>query len=322
MKLIVTGANGFVGRAFLRRLVGVPSSVEGATKGREPRPQVIGIVRSASSATSLNAEFPVVHTAVFGALSPEERHALVANADVVVHLAWSSVPRSANADPVSDLHANVTQGLEFIEECGKAGVRRFIFLSTGGTMYGAACTVPHKESTAPDPIGAYGSSKFCLEQYLLVRAKHLGMEAQVLRPGNLYGSVHSMKRDQGVVEHWMNCLLSNRSIEVWNSLDAVRDYVFIEDMIDVLLVAIERPISHPVLNVGTGVGTSLHQLRDLVFSTAGAAVSLVVHGTDPPPVVANILDPGLLDLTWGVRPRTSLSTGAASMWKALTTGRS
>lgn len=318
MKVVITGANGFVGRSLLHRLVN--GKAFGDVAASVPLGAVlepIAVVRSASSAAALRRSFPGLDVVDVNAGGWE---ACLRNANAVVHLAWSTVPVSANADPGVDLEANLTGGLRLLEACGRAGIGRFIFVSSGGTLYGAGNGVPHTEVTRTEPQGAYGASKYCFENYLQVRASHYGFGALALRPANLYGYTGIARKDQGVVEQWMDRILHQRTIDVWNGLDVVRDYVFIDDMIDVLVAAIEQPLTVPVLNVGTGVGTSLRDLLELLGGISGSEAVISLRGASPPAVPWNVLDPSLLQRTWNLAPRMALVQGATALWKARATG--
>lgn len=318
MKVVITGANGFVGRSLLHRLVnGKAFGDMPASMLPEAVLEPMAVVRSASSAAALRMSFPGLSVVDVSAGGWE---ACLTNAHAVVHLAWSTVPVSANADPGGDMEANLSGGLRLLEACGRVGIDRFIFVSSGGTLYGAGNGVPHSEATVIEPRGAYGASKYCLENYMQVRASHHGFRALALRPANLYGYTGSARKDQGVVEQWMDRMLHQRPIDVWNGLDVVRDYVFIDDMIDVLVAAIERPLTEPVLNVGTGVGTSLKNLLGLLERITGREAMISLRGASPPAVPWNVLDPSLLERTWTMAPRMTLLQGATALWTARSGG--
>lgn len=302
MKVVITGAAGFVGKALLEELTGTLAARE-----------VCAVLRTGSSASMLRALFPTVRAMV--ADGPEEDlDRMLNDADVVVHLAWTSVPVTANMDMVADMAANVSGGLRLLEACGRAGIGRFIFLSSGGTVYGRGHGSPHRESAPLDPVGAYGAGKACMEHYVRLRAAHHGFQAKVLRPGNLYGSAAGNKKDQGVVEHWIESLRSGQAIEVWNGLDVVRDYVHIKDMVAVLMAAIVTDDLPDLLNVGTGRGTSLERLRDMLFAVTGRSVPLIMRGNEPPAVPWNVLDPALLERSLRGHSFAVLEEGLAREW--------
>ncbi|HRH38268.1 MAG TPA: NAD-dependent epimerase/dehydratase family protein [Flavobacteriales bacterium] len=316
MGILITGANGFVGRALLDRCVngrslrnnkGVSDPMTGAG--------LTAVVRSHATVEALAGTFAGIEV-----VSMNDTAALdqaLSSSHTVVHLAWDSVPASANSDVPSDLARNVTTGLEFIERCGKAGVKRFIFLSSGGTVYGARCDAPHKESAQLDPIGAYGSAKCCFERYLGVRAPHYGMEHLVLRPANLYGRTATAKVDQGVVEHWLRSAAGGGAVDVWNGMEVVRDYVFIDDMVDVLMDCIASMPRVPVLNVGTGIGSDLHQLRAVIERVTGRHLVLNDRRSVRAGVEGNILDPSLLHSSLGPRRWVELEEGVDLLWRAM-----
>lgn len=315
MKVVITGANGFVGRALLRRLV------DGAASPLATMPagvvDTVAVVRSTSSAEELRADFPHVRVEVVKDTRTDALQEVLIGTDAVVHLAWSSVPVSANLDPLADLDANVTGGLRLLEACGRAGIGRFIFISSGGTLYGAGhARVPHTEHAPVEVMGAYGAGKYCMEEYVRLRAAHHGFDHIILRPGNIYGRVDGRPREQGVIEQWMDRLLSGDAIDVWNGLDVVRDYVHIDDMVDALVAALVGGSGPRSLNVGTGHGTSLKELSELLMRVTGRSVAFQVKGNTPPAISWNVLDPGLLMKTWGLRPAICSEERIKALWEA------
>ncbi len=314
MKVVITGATGFVGRALL------DSAVNGASMDAPTRSggmEVVALVRSEASKGELSAAFPMIRVECTQGLHHEGLVQVLEGADAVVHLAWSTVPLSANSDPVADLDANVTAGLRLLEASGAAGIRRFIFVSSGGTLYGPGTAhVPHTEHTPVQMMGAYGAGKFCLEEYIRLRAGHHGFEYVILRLGNLYGRVDRRPREQGVIEQWMDKLAVGDAIEVWNGLDVVRDYVHIDDMVAALQAVIANPVVPPVLNVGSGHGTSLRELSELLARVTGRVVSFRVKGQVAPVIPWNVLDPSLLRTTVGVRPGPCSEDRLRALWSA------
>ena len=321
MRITITGASGFVGRMLVQRLFdGVLADGSAATVNRIPGITLSLVVHRQSSVDHLHRMHPgsTVHR-VHGWSDPELMPALE-GADVLIHLAWSTVPRSAAQDPARDAQVNVEGGLHLIESAARAGVKRIVFVSSGGTVYGRRSGAPIKENVPLDPTNAYAAGKSCFEEYLGIRAAHHGMEHVILRAANLYGDPHGPTKQQGVVEHWSQCIFQRRPIEAWHGLEVVRDYLHVDDMVDALLAAIVHPLQSHVFNVGTGVGTSLGELAARLFSVAGTEVPIHVPPGAHADLPWNVLDSTLLHDQWGLAPKVALNDGLQRTWLSLHKG--
>lgn len=309
VKLVLTGAGGFIGGAVLHRcttdaVAGGPVHVRALVSGEAGRER---IARAHPGVEALPLYRPD------GSIDAEA----FAGSDVFLHAGWSSVPATAGADPAEDLRSNVEGGLRSIEAAAAAGVRRIVFLSSGGTVYGEPRHLPIREDHPMVPENSYGAAKLCLERYLGVRAAHHGMEHVVLRPGNVYGRPRAHERPQGVVEHWMMALLRGAPLEAWNDLAMVRDYLYIDDLVDAIMAALHRPLRSTVLNVGTGIGTDLRTLAELLQEVAGRKAPVIVRSSVKGTITANVLDASRLREEWGIAPRVGLREGAARTWAGL-----
>lgn len=312
MKLILTGASGFIGGALVDRLIN-------GTAGMEPG-AIRALVSGPAGIRSLAGRFPGLRT-----ISMQDPavplHEAFSGCDTFLHAGWSTVPSTAEADPLADLRTNVAGGVQLIEAAAAAGVRRIVFLSSGGTVYGEPLRLPIPEEHPTDPMNSYGAGKLSLEHYLAVRSTHHGIEHVILRPSNVYGrsSVHG--RPQGVVEHWMMALIRSLPQHTWNDPRMVRDYLFIDDLLDAIEASLHRPLQSHVFNVGTGIGTSLERLAALMGAVTGCAMDLRMEPHSGPVVGANVLDASRIAAQWGVVPRISLEEGLARTWKGLRAGK-
>ena len=298
MKVVLTGASGFMARAFLERLLAANET-----------PELVLLAGSRSSVELLQAAYPGL--AVEGPW-PSGGHALreaLRDADVLFHFAWSTMPSTAAADPLRDLRENVVAGMELLDQVKEAGVRRMVFISSGGTVYGEPRYLPIDEEHPLAPQSPYGISKLTFEHYLRQHAERHGYGHLVLRPANVYGNTRVDGRPQGVLEHWMRRMVDGRSLEVWNDLGMVRDYVYIDDMVEVLWRVLQQDALSGVLNVGTGVGTSLQQLIDMLERMTGRQARVERAAVPVKAVTANVLSPQLLIEQVGALPFLGLHEG-------------
>lgn len=287
---LVLGAGGFIGGHLCRELRRRGASVHGFGR-RRSYPEALEGVRWTTGEFSDRA---ALARAVDGA-------------EHVFHLLGGTTPESSNKDPVADLTAGAVASLHLLDICRAAGVRKVVFLSSGGTVYGVPASTPIREDAPTDPISAYGVSKLAVEKYLhLYRHLH-GLDHAVLRVANPFGPWQDPDRRQGVVPALMQAVLDGRPAEIWGDGRVVRDYLYAADAAEAVAEAAAYAGPHRVFNVGSGVGRSvLDILRDVAAALGrGADAAAAVHkpgrATDVP---VNVLDTSLIRREMGWAPRT------------------
>lgn len=184
----------------------------------------------------------------------------ISGCDTVFHLANTNTPASSNKNMIMDLQDNVKNTLRLLDICRDEGVRRVIFLSSGGTIYGIPSVVPTPETAETSPICSYGISKLSIEKYLYLYEHLYGLEHRVIRLSNPYGPYQVSLKNQGVVSAFVSKALNNQRIEVWGDGSVVRDYIYIDDVVDALLMSVFHTGDERVFNIGSGEGVSLREL--------------------------------------------------------------
>ncbi len=309
MKLVITGASGFMGREFLERLL------------REERAtDAVLLAGTTSSAEALRQRYPQLRVAGPWPLGGLEVKEAFAGADQLFHFAWSTMPSTAAAEPLRDLQENVMAGMHMLEQARQAGVGRIVFLSSGGTVYGDPRYLPIDEEHVTVPLNPYGISKLSFELYLRAHAERWGYRYLILRPSNVYGNIRVEGRPQGVIEHWMRRMATASPVEVWNDLSLVRDYVYIEDMVEVLYQVLNMPGLSGVMNVGTGVGHSLSDVLAVLGSVTGMTAKVQARDLQVRAVSSNVLDPQKLGRELGFTAKVSLATGVERLWHRMGAG--
>ena len=186
------------------------------------------------------------------------------NCEVCYHLACSTVPKSSNEDPAYDAQTNILDTLHLLDNACKAGVKKVVYMSSGGTVYGPPLELPITEAHLTEPICAYGISKLAIEKYLALYQRLHGLEYAVLRVSNAYGPGQRMDSGQGAVAAFLGKALRGQTIEIWGDGSNVRDYIYIDDVIAALLAATLYKGEERVFNIGTGTGRSLNQVLDAI----------------------------------------------------------
>ena len=183
------------------------------------------------------------------------------------HAAQISVPASVS-DPVFDADINIKGLLNLLEAARKYGVGKFIFISSGGAIYGEASEYPTSEGHQPQPLSPYAVSKFSSEHYLEYYRHQYALDYTTLRYANIYGPRQIPHGEAGVVAIFMDNLLKERKSTLNHFVEdekgMVRDYCYVGDVVKANLLALEKG-SGDFFNIGTGAGTKTSELYDTIF---------------------------------------------------------
>jgi UDP-glucose 4-epimerase len=187
------------------------------------------------------------------------------------HAAQANVPASV-VDPVYDASVNVLGGLNLVRLSAAHGVRKFIYISSGGAMYGEPDPgdLPVKESAPARPLSPYGASKQALEAWLGVYQRTYGLDFTVLRYANIYGPRQSVREEGAVVAVFATRMAADQPVTIDGTGAQTRDFVYVGDCVTANLSALERG-SGMAFNIGTGRETSIREIFDAMAETAGYA---------------------------------------------------
>jgi UDP-glucose 4-epimerase len=180
-----------------------------------------------------------------------------ADCDVVVHEAAQVDVRKSVADPAGDAEINVVGSIRLLEAAAKAGVKRFVFASSGGAIYGEPVEVPQTESHPANPLSPYGYAKLCVEHYMNL---YPALSCVALRYANVYGPRQNAKGEAGVIAIWAPRMWADDEVTINGSGAQTRDFVYVDDVVAANLAAIDGDF-RGAYNVGTGVETSINDLH-------------------------------------------------------------
>lgn len=229
---------------------------------------------------------------------------------VVNHHAAQIDVRKSVETPLYDAEVNVLGGINLLEACRAAGVRRFIYASTGGAIYGEPDYLPADERHPERPICHYGVSKHALEHYLYLYRRLYGMEFVALRYANVYGPRQDPLGEAGVNAIFIGKMLAGERPTIFGDGEQVRDYVYVGDVARANIAALTRG-DDLFINIGTGVGTTVNE----VFSTIARVVGFEGEPVYAPPrkgeVLRVVLDNRLAREALGWEPRVSFPEGIA-----------
>jgi UDP-glucose 4-epimerase len=255
MRVVITGAAGFIGSTLVDRLLREGHSVLAvddlssghvdnlADSANDPH---LTFVESDVSADTARGEMTSYHAEVF------------------FHLAAQMDVRNSVADPVRDARNNVLGSLAVIECARASGARKFVFASSGGTIYGSQAKYPVDESARVDPQSPYGASKVCGEIYLGVYRHLHGLETTALALGNVYGPRQDPYGEAGVVSIFISALLEGRPTTIFGAGETTRDYVYVDDVVEAFVLAAGSAGNGLRLNIGSGHEISVRALHRLI----------------------------------------------------------
>lgn len=257
-----------------------------------------------------------------------EARALLAGGGFTVfnhHAAQMDVRKSVD-DPVFDAHVNVIGLLNLLEGARSGAVRRIVFASSGGTVYGEGAPTPTPETAGKLPASPYGTAKLTSEYYLATFSQLFGMEAVALRYSNVYGPRQNPHGEAGVVAIFGKRLLEGEPITIYGDGEQTRDLVYVEDVAAANLIAAERPLSalqsldSRAFNIGTGVETSVNRLAELIASAAGRPSEVRRAPARAGEIQRSALAVTKAERELGWRPRVSLPEGLARTMRWIAEG--
>jgi UDP-glucose 4-epimerase len=250
--------------------------------------------------------------------------------DVVAHLAAQIDVRRSVDDPVFDARVNVLGTLnlaEAVRSSPSARRTRIVFASTGGALYGDFVTPPSPEASPKDPDSPYGISKLSVEHYLAYYGRVHGLNAVVLRFGNVYGPRQDPHGEAGVVAIFCGRLLDGRPLTVFGDGRQTRDYIYVGDVASAFLTAAAAPLSPPerldarAFNVGTGVETSVIELAEMLRRAAGASAPIEFAPKRPGELARSVLAPAKAAEKLGWTASTPLERGLKETYAWFATKR-
>ncbi len=234
----------------------------------------------------------------------------VRGCDVVFHLVSTTLPKSSNENPLFDLASNVGGTLQLLDAVRKHGVRKVVFASSGGTVYGRTKASPIHESHATDPTCSHGIGKLTIEKYLQLYKELHGLDYCALRIANPYGERQRTEKAQGAIGVLLERVLNGRPFDIWGDGSVVRDYIYVGDVVRALIAgAAVGETPSKVFNVGTGRGTSLNQLVDVVEHVTGRRAQRIYSPARSFDISENVLDTSRATEELGWTASVSLEDG-------------
>lgn len=296
MKITIFGGGGFIGSTIADRLLKDDHELRIFER---PRVEPYRKFSDGERVEWLTGDLMSVHdvsTAIYGV-------------DVVLHLVSTTLPKNSNDDPIYDVQSNLVATLQLLNAMVAKQVRKIVFISSGGTVYGNPLYLPIDENHPTEPRVSYGITKLAIEKYLLMFQDLHGIKANILRVANPFGERQRVETAQGAVGVFLSKAIQNQPIEIWGDGSVTRDYLYISDVAEAFARAVNYDGAKSVFNISSGVGTSLNEMIILLEQVLGRAVVRNYRPGRPFDVPISVLANSLARQELGWEPQVTLVDG-------------
>ncbi|RLD74133.1 MAG: epimerase [Bacteroidetes bacterium] len=302
LKCCIIGGSGFIGSRLIKLLV---------EKGREihvvdinPMPEVVN----------------GVHYHPINVQDDKELLVLLSGMDEMVYLAHDGFPALHNVDPEHEVKVNIFYTVQLFRQLHKTSLKKIIYFSSGGAVYGHTDKAKLKETDETAPVSSYGIAKLAMEKYLQIFYETNGLPIITVRPSNAYGPGQIPFRGQGFVATAIKRVQQNKPITIFGKEGTIRDYLYIDDLVAATVGLLDKGKTGETYNIGTESGHSNLEVIRMMEQVAEKQHIKVVLNREPRrpfDVNFNVLDSTKLTQTTGWKPATSLEEGIEKTWEWL-----
>ena len=199
---------------------------------------------------------------------------LLKSDDYVIDLCHSTVPKTSFENPPAEIERNMITNITLMQRCALLGIRKYLYVSSGGTVYGNNGIGIQKEYSQTNPISPYGMSKLFTEKFVLFYNVNFGLQGIIVRPSNPYGIEQIGNRLQGFIGSAIDCLINKKPIHIFGKTGTIRDYIYNDDLADGIIKSLQCGQKSDIFNIGTGIGynnieiiTAIEKIFEKKFST-------------------------------------------------------
>jgi UDP-glucose 4-epimerase len=301
-KCLVIGGNGFLGSHLVDTL---------AAAGHE----VSAFDRFSSGTQNYTATNVTAITGDF--LDRSHLSHAVTGQEFVFHFLSVTTPASAESDPTLDIRTNLAQTVDLFEFCADAGVRRLFFASSGGAIYGASKNQASAEIDPTWPVSPYGIIKLAIENYLGYFKATRGLEHTIFRISNPYGPRQGPTKTQGLIPVVLNRIARGLPITRFGDGTMIRDFVYVDDLMQMVSRALSEEVPHDVYNLGHGEGHSVNEIFESIRRVTGRNFAVVEKPSPPTFLERSVLDVSRFNSDFGPVEYTKLDDGIRATWETL-----
>lgn len=298
MKILLLGAAGFIGTNLTIELAkNAENEITLVDRCRDFFNPIVNInlknIRIVESGLTVDMDFD----------------SILKNQEVVYHLVSTTVPTTSNQHISQELVSNVVFSANLFEACIRCGVKKVVFISSGGTVYGKEVDCPLKEKTATNPISSYGVQKVTIEKLLYLYRYMYGLDYRIIRLANPYGPYQRPNGVLGAVTTFTYKALKGDEITVYGDGSVVRDFIYIDDAIRAIMKIAKGENKHRTFNLGCGYGTSIKQVLETIEKALGKSMNVSYIEGRKVDVPVNYLDISRYEKYYGALNPISLEEG-------------
>jgi UDP-glucose 4-epimerase len=233
--------------------------------------------------------------------------------DICFHLISTTIPKTSNESPAYDLKSNALNSIGLLEQARVSGLKKIVFMSSGGTVYGIPKYLPIDELHPTNPLCSYGITKLTIEKYLELYRSLYGIDYVIARCSNPYGERQRLVAAQGAAAVFLGKTLNGEKITIWGDGSVARDYIYIGDLISGLMAIMNYSGKEHIFNIGCGKPTTILELIAAIESVVGKKARLDIMSSRLFDVPINVLDitRAKSELCW--TPKVSLNDGLLRM---------
>lgn len=293
MKYLVLGSNGFIGRNLIKQL-----------KKEKCDLRLFDLrINKESSCINNNIEY------IQGEFGIDcDFDSLTKDVDIVYHLISTTIP-SSNIEYNIEIQQNVMATIKLLDSCVKNKIKKIIFISSGGTVYGKSKGIPFKEDDCTNPICSYGIQKLSIEKYIQLYHNMYGLDYRIIRLANPYGIGQNPIGGLGAVTTFVYKLVKDEPITIFGDGGVVRDYIYIDDAILDIINITRYEGNYKLFNVGSGIGHSLNEIVGTIEEVLNKRFVVNYEKGRSVDVPYNVLDIERLKSIFPNRKTTSLAEG-------------
>ncbi|PLW81001.1 epimerase [Kineobactrum sediminis] len=297
-RVLIIGATGFIGQALCQAFT------QGGSRVR-------AVSRSGYSST-LDVEEHVACDCT----DPAELAGLLQDMDAVIYLAATSTPGSSAGRPVDEVTDNLTPLTALLEALQANPTLPLIYFSSAGALYGEHPQLAATEDTPPQPRSYHGAAKVAAEQFIHAWSQQFNGTATILRPSNVYGPGQQERDGFGIIPKAFGCILRGDPITIWGDGSAVRDYLYIDDLVALALMALEQPLPGTVrtLNAASGEAVDLNELFAIAEWASGGTLERRYTNTRMVDASTVLISATKAYQTLGWKPHVPLKEGLKRTW--------